>query len=416
MKVLHISTSDRIGGAAIAAYRMNEAMNANRIESRMLVMNKTTSDSTISSIADYRRKSFKLLYNLYYSLSFHLKKKILLPHNLFSFGYLHSYHLTHLEEVRDADIIYIHWINNFFLGIRELEHLLLLGKPVIFFMHDMWLLTGGCHHAFSCSGFQLSCAKCPDIGRRSIDFIARYGLRKKKKIAAFDNMYIMSPSQWMNECVEKSVLFKDKERIIVPNMLNISRFSFVDKSVARQILGLPLDKQLILFAADGGTANSYKGWHFLKNSLKQINERELGLVVLGNHLSLDECSVIPYPVYSLGRITDECALPLLYNAVDIYVTSSLVESFGQTIVEAQSCGTLVVGFNTGGIPDIIIHKKTGYLAELGSIEDLKEGICWALDNCDNEDLKVALRESVKSKFSYETVVEQHVNFWNKIFE
>lgn len=416
MKVLHISTSDRIGGAAIAAYRMNEAMNSNCIESRLLVMNKITTDLTVLSITDYKRKSSKFFYSLYYPLSFYLKRKLLLPHGLFSLGFLHSYHLTLLEEVQNADIIYIHWVNNFFLGIKELKRLLELGKPIIFFMHDMWLLTGGCHHAFSCTGFQYSCTKCPNIRRKSLKIIAKYGLQGKKRITRFNNLFIMCPSQWMSECVEKSVLFKNKERIVVPNMLNTSRFSFIDKTIAREILGLPLDKKMILFAADGGTANIYKGWHFLKESLKLINESEVGLVILGNHLSYEECSELPYPVYSLGKISDEYTLPLLYNAVDIYVTSSLVEAFGQTIVEAQSCGTLVVGFNIGGIPDIITHKKTGYLAQPGSAEDLKNGICWALDNYDNEEMKIALRTSVKSKFSYKTVVKQHTDFWSKIID
>lgn len=414
MKILHISTSDRVGGAAIAAYRMNEAMNDYGIESHLLVMNKTTSGPMLFSISDGRGKFFKILYNLCYSFSFHLKKNVLHPRGLFSLGCFHSYHLTHFEEVQNADIIYVHWINNFFLGVRELERILSLGKPVVFFMHDMWLLTGGCHYAFSCNGFQFSCAKCPNIGRDSVNFIAKYILQKKKRLASYDNIYLMSPSQWMDGCVKESVLFGNRKRVVVPNTLNVSRFSFIDKSIARRVLGLPLDKQLILFAADGGTNNEYKGWHLLKDALMQINKSDIGLMILGNHLSSQESSMIPHSVYSLGKIVDECSLALLYSAANIYVTSALVESFGQTIVEAQACGTLVVGFNTGGIPDIITHKVTGYLAKPGDVVDLKYGILWALSNCEKKSVKMALQDSVRCKFSYETVVKLHVNFWSEI--
>ncbi|MFR7466444.1 MAG: glycosyltransferase [Phocaeicola vulgatus] len=76
----------------------------------------------------------------------------------------------------------------------------------------------------------------------------------------------------------------------------------------------------------------------------------------------DEISSSPFASYSMGKISDEYSLTLLYNAVDVYVTSSLAESFGQTIIEAQACGTIPVGFDLGGIPDIIEHEKTGYLA------------------------------------------------------
>ena len=108
------------------------------------------------------------------------------------------------------------------------------------------------------------------------------------------------------------------------------------------------------------------------------------------------------------RLIDEYSLTLLYNAVDVYVTSSLAESFGQTIIEAQACGTIPVGFDLGGIPDIIEHEKTGYLAREKDIEDLKDGILWALSHSEDEAIKKNMIDSVSNKFSYKIVTEQHM--------
>ena len=369
MKVLHISTSDRQGGAAIAAYRLNEALQNEGVDSKMLVYNKITLNPTVERFSSFCSIWEKLFYKPLIPLRTLIKEKML--HNVvtFSMGRYWSCRIHNLPLVQEADIIYIHWINGGFLTVKEIESILKLGKPTFIFLHDMWLLTGGCHYAFSCQKYYSLCNECPTINRTSVKWICKYVFKNKERLKNYSNLHLISPSHWMDDCVGKSALFHHVDRMIIPNLLNTVRFSPIDKIVARQLLQLPLNTQLILFAADSGTQNPYKGWPLLKKALGRMSGLNMAIVVLGNFLCPDEISSFPFASYSMGKISDEYSLTLLYNAVDVYVTSSLAESFGQTIIEAQACGTIPVGFDLGGIPDIIEHEKTGYLAREKDIED-----------------------------------------------
>lgn len=414
MKVLHISTSDRQGGAAIAAYRLNEALQNEGVASKMLVYNKITLNPTVECFSSFCGVWGKLFYKLFIPLRTLIKGKML--HNIvtFSISKYWGCRIHNLPLVQEADIIYIHWINGGFLTVKEIERILRLGKPTFIFLHDMWLLTGGCHCSFSCQRYCSSCNNCPTINRTAVKWISKYVFKNKKRLGNYSNLHLISPSHWMDDCVRKSALFHHVDRIIIPNLLNVVRFSPIDKIVTRKLLGLPLNCRLILFAADSGTQKPYKGWSLLKKAIARMPKSNAAIVVLGNYLTPDEASSFPFVSYSMGKIFDEYSLTLFYNAVDVYVTASLAESFGQTIIESQACGTIPVGFDLGGIPDIIEHKKTGYLAKNKDVEDLKDGILWALNHSEDESIKKNMIDSVVANFSYGTVAEQHIRKWNMI--
>lgn len=408
MKVVHISTSDRMGGAAIAAYRLNEAMRAMGMDSKMLVANKVSDENSVFSLADLKGKQYKFIYELVHSFSFHLKQCLLKPYGIFSLGAFFSYRISCLSMIKDADVIYVHWTNDAFIGIREINRLLRLGKPVFFFMHDMWLITGGCHHSFACNQWRNKCKLCPNIQRKSMQCISQYVFDKKKKLLP---MHIITPSKWLSDCVRNSALFSNSEVVTIPNLLNTRIFRLIDKQVARAILGLPFEKKLILFAAAGGSTNIYKGWNIIERISNSLSKEEIGIVLMGNRLS--DSSKFSLPIYSMGRLHDEYSLALLYNAVDVYLSPTMAESFGMTLVEAQACGTPVVAFNVGGVPDTMVHKLTGYLAELGNEIDLLQGIEWAFGNIDNRKWREMSHARVERLYSYQEIVKSHIVNFNK---
>lgn len=165
-------------------------------------------------------------------------------HNVvtFSMGRYWSCRIHNLPLVQEADIIYIHWINGGFLTVKEIESILKLGKPTFIFLHDMWLLTGGCHHAFSCQKYYSLCNECPTINRTSVKWICKYVFKNKERLKNYSNLHLISPSHWMDDCVGKSALFHHVDRMIIPNLLNTVRFSPIDKIIARQLLQLPLNQ------------------------------------------------------------------------------------------------------------------------------------------------------------------------------
>lgn len=409
MNILHISTDDLSGGAGIAAYRLNEAMNQNGINSRLLVINKKSHSNTVVSAYSSAQK---IVYTLYSTIYRKLISKLFRPSYVFSIGKTFS-PIHNIREIKKADIIYIHWVQNNFIGIKEIQRILKSKKPVIMYMHDMWDITGGCHHSFKCQSYTKECKNCPIIQHKIFKNYSHKILKKKIKLwTPYTNLYFIAPSSWLADCTRKSSLCTNHSVSVIANLINTQIFKPLDKQFARNVLGLPFNKKLVLFGANQGTSNNYKGWPLLKEALHKLNGKDIELVIFGDNLSDEEIQSMPFSIHSLGYITDSYSLALMYNAADVFVNPSLAESFGMTSLESISCGTLTVSFAVGGLTDIIKHKETGYLAEYKNIDDLVQGIKWSL-NQTNTEKRVFLHQYVISHFSYKEIINAHQNFYTE---
>jgi len=405
MKVVHINFWDKQGGAAIAAYRLHKAMINTGIDSNILVFNKLIKDNTsIHAIDSFFNKIIIAFFNICES---RLLAKFRPYIGNFSIS-LMGLNISKLKIVQDADVIYLHWINNNFVSISSIAKLLKLGKPIVWFLHDMWPMTGGCHHSFECIKYQSQCEYCDLLkSNKKKDISSKIFNKKLRLFSSYQNLKIITPSEWLGDCAKKSALFTHIKVRVIPNMIDITIFKPIDKQYARNILNLPENKKIILFGADMGVSNPYKGWGYLKDALKNINPSYI-IVTFGGEsidLSLNDTT---FPAYNFGRLFDDYSLALLYNACDVFVIPSLAEAFGQTALEAITCGTPAVGFNVGGIPDIISHKVTGYLSNYKDAYDLSVGINWVLDNPRYKDLSAQCRSYAIHKFSSKRVVKQHL--------
>ena len=406
MKIIHISTSDKIGGAAIAAYRLNHALNQNDENSILLTLNKNTTHKNIVSIA---KNKIKYSVKLKFVLTEKIKRNLLKPKYTISLGWC-GYKLHKSKEIIEADVIYIHWTGFGFLSVKGLAKILELNKPVIIFMHDMWFITGGCHHSFECNAYKTQCIKCPKIGNKLLNnILATTFFLKRKYLTKYKNLHIVTPSNWLADCVRESALFKANNIKVIPNLIDTNLFKPIEKQIARDILNLPSNKKIILFGANGGKSDKYKGWNHLVSAISQLKRDDVIIVLFGGDISDEEKKQLKYPIYSFGYIYDEYSTILLYNTADVFVIPSLAENFPNTILESLACGTPVVGFNVGGIPDLVIHNETGYLAKYKDNLDLANGINWILDN---EILfpSCKLHNYVIEHYSYKKITKQHKNY------
>lgn len=241
MKVLHISTYEKKGGAAIAAFRLNEAMNRYGIDSKMLVCRVSAHSSENPYLRNARWIKIKQSFLSHCSQLF--QKYCLKSEFVFSLGHF-GIHISKLPEVVDADVIYIHWINHNFLSIKEIHRLLRLGKPVVIFMHDMWAITGGCHHSFECKKYESECKKCPDIHRDLFRNVVSSTFKKKKRLLSpYKNLYVIASSQWMSDCVKRSALFGTHFLKTIPLTIDLDVFKPYDKTEACKILELSPTKR-----------------------------------------------------------------------------------------------------------------------------------------------------------------------------
>ena len=407
MKILHLNTNDCKGGAAIAANRRHNALKEEDIESYMLVKNKQTNDSTIFSTEK----------NLFYKGINYLRNKIEYFPKIFypnrqkvpwSINWVSNPFLIKEIKKINPDLIHLHWINGGFISIKDIKKISKLNKPIVWTLHDSWAFTGGCHIPYNCRRYEKSCGKCPLLGSNKDYDLSRKVWLNKKKIFDKLNITIITPSNWLAKCAKNSSLLKNKEVCVMPYSIDINKFKALNKNKARKELGLSLDKKYILFGAMSATTDKNKGFDLLLKSLKLLkNTENLELLVFGNKEEINT----KFPIHYFGRINNQKKLNQLYSASDVTVVPSRSENFPNIILESFSSGTPVVGFDIGGIPDIINHKKNGYLAKPFDVRDLAKGIDFCLLK---KGLGKKVREKAVKEYSYEVQAEKFKELYKKI--
>ncbi|WP_018248084.1 glycosyltransferase family 4 protein [Orenia marismortui] len=409
MNVVHLSTSDINGGAAIAAHRLNLALREEGIDSKMLVMKKLSDEVNVDTAKKGK------LEKLILSKLRRLKEKITLNKykdrenpSLFSTG-RYGIDISEHPYIKEADVIHLHWINGGYLSLKSLEKLGRLNKKIVWTMHDMWSFTGGCHYSSHCKKYQKECGDCPILETNKENDITRKVWRKKSKVFKGLDMKIIACSNWIGECARNSSLFEDREIVVISNVLDDNIFKSIDQDMAKEILNLKQNKKYICFGAMNSTSDPRKGWVYLKRTIELLNEEnpvmkdDVELLVFGASHS-DEIEELPFKTSFMGRIYDEYTLALIYNASDLFVAPSLEDNLPNTVNESLSCGTSVIAFDIGGMVDMIEDKRNGYLAEYKNIEDLARGIKWCLDNLKNVNLK-------SDKFKKKSIIKEILSMY-----
>jgi glycosyltransferase involved in cell wall biosynthesis len=379
IKVVHLQQS--VISAGSAAYRLHKTFLNNNIDSSILSLLPTGSnDPALKQL--HRRNN--LIAEWDQKIQWHFIRKDVDPaYGLFSYP-IFGNNVSKLPQVQNADIIIVHWVLHGFLNIHNIGQLIKLGKPIIFYLHDMWTLTGGCHYSFGCDKFMTRCNNCPIFIRKTrVDWVASEFDKKMKLFSAYNNMILVSPSMWLYECAKKSALTKGKPAFYIPNILDTTTYKPFDKKTAKKILNIDPDETVIAFGAVSVTS-PYKGWAYLQKALEKLKNnsdlKNISVLIFGSDHNQQIADSIPFKTRFMGYLKDEYSTTLVYNAADVFVAPSLAEAFGYTIYEALSCGTPVVAFDTGGIPDQIMHKENGYLAKYKDSEDIAQGIEFCLNN------------------------------------
>lgn len=416
MRVLLINTSERIGGAAVAASRLMESLKNNGIKTKLLVRDKQTDQISVIGLERSWLHVWKFVWErVIIWKSNHFKKNNLFAVDIANTGT----DITSLPEFEEADVIHLHWINQGMLSLGNIQKILHSGKPVVWTMHDMWPCTGICHHARECTNYQQECHDCPFIyGGGSKKDLSYRIFRKKQKLYKNSPISFVTCSQWLEKQAQKSALLNGQRVISIPNPINTNLFKPHDKKEARNKYMLPQEGKLILFGSVK-TTDKRKGIDYLIESCNILATKypelkeTLGVVVFGNQ-SMQLEQMLPFRVYPLNFVSNEHELVDIYNAVDLFVTPSLEENLPNTIMEAMACGIPCVGFNVGGIPEMIDHLHNGYVAQYKSATDFANGIHWALTESDYEVLSEQACRKAVANYSESIIAKRYIDLYNKV--
>lgn len=409
MRILIVNTSERTGGAAVAANRLMKALNNNGAKAKMLVRDKETETLTVVPLPHSPRLRWHFLWErLVIFCRLHFSRQHLFEVDIANAGY----DITKLPEFQEADVIHLHWVNQGMLSLKGIQKILQSGKPVVWTMHDIWPATALCHVTLGCQHFTSQCGNCRLLpgGGSSHDYSTTIWQRKQRMLAD-ENIYFVACSHWLESEAKRSALLKGQKITSIPNPIDTRIYKRGNKQEARQRLGLPLDKKLILFASQRVT-NVNKGMDYLIEACRQLQISDAAVVILGGHAE-EVVSQLSLEAYPLGYVNDEQRIVDVYHASDVFVLPSLSENLPNTIMEAMACGVPCVGFRVGGIPEEIDHRRNGYVAEYRSAEDLARGIRWILTEADYEELCKNAVQKVVQNYSQQSVALKYLDVYHQ---
>lgn len=401
LTILHVCYSDNEGGADKAALRLCKAQRSIGINAKMLVVNKLTNHPFVQSVGPrWRKLEFKIKDRLVRKIVSLQPTSSPMLHSLNLFpSFLHR-----IINKSDADIVNLHWIAKEMISVSEIAK---IQKPIVWTLHDSWAFCGAEHHPNGLQdenfvgGYQSACETLQ---------LNRWTWHRKATAWKNTRFHIVAPSQWEASMARRSSLFKHQSIQTIPNPLNTDIFQPFSKAEARAFFNIPPEKKVILFGSLRSVEDKNKGLDLLIHALALFKERYLTedtLAVIFGMKQSDETVDIDFPRQYVGKINDEKTMAMLYSAADVMIVPSRVENLPQTATEPLACGTPVVGFQIGGLPDIIRHKHNGYLAQPYNPYDLADGIDWVLNHPDHEMLSVNAREFAVNTFSEDKIASQY---------
>jgi glycosyltransferase involved in cell wall biosynthesis len=415
MRVLIINTSEKTGGAAVAANRLMEALNNNGVKAKMLVRDKESDNITVVGL----QKSFLQQWNFLWErwcifCHLHFSRQHLFEIDIANAGN----DITGLREFKEADVIHLSWINQGMLSLKGIRKIIESGKPVVWTMHDIWPATAICHYARGCSRFKTVCHNCKLLpgGGSDRDLSVRIW-KRKEKLLRNSNIHFVSCSKWLKNMAMQSRLFAGQRIYDIPNPIDTHVFSRQDKKESRIFANLPVDKNIILFVSQRVT-DERKGMDFFVEALNKLiaehpeMKENTVVAVLGGH-SESVAEQLHLPSFPLGYVNDTKQIVSIYNSADVFVLPSLEDNLPNTIMEAMACGVPCVGFRVGGIPEEIDHLKNGFVADYKNADDLAKGIHWILEEADYDEISRTAIKKVAANYSQQSVAMKYIEVYNQ---
>ena len=433
MNILILNTNNSAGGASKACYRLHTSYQKNGIKSKLLIKDYPPSKITAAyNYRDFQNKLHeeetnsifkKLLYKFQYKSGKHsdavydnelnYQERILKerPPGLEVFTFSNSNNdITQHPLYAEADILHLHFVAAHYVDYSFFEK---CKKPIVWTLHDMNPFTGGCHYAGDCTKFETDCHECPQLrGTINSDYSHT---ELQKKLNAFrvqhNKIAIASPSNWLMESSKRSKLLGDLNHHLVPYGINSAIYKPRDKAASKNVLGLPTDKKVILFVAYI-VDNVRKGYSLLLDSLKGINKEEYVVCTVGA-TTPDTAAFKDIEVHQLGYIEDEMLLSIAYNAADVFVIPSLADNLPNTVLESLMCGTPVIAFPVGGIPDMVQHEVNGILSKDITAPSLAEAIT-AFGKIEKQFKQEEISREAKKKYDEPVQISNYLKIYNSL--
>ena len=423
MKILHLVTQD-YGGAGRAAYRIFTGIRELGHDIKMLVLNKNSNDPDVRVLYEFQSDGkytnspdkqyisprFQQVWREWMDLMNSFPDR---PQGLEIFTDTRSFtKFVNSPEVQEADILNFHWMAGS-INFDEIARLL-PDKPIVWTLHDMNPFTGGCHYAGDCIKYYDNCGACPQLGSREKNDISRKVWEIKEHAYSHLNINVLTPSKWLGDCAKKSSLFGKFPVHVIANGFPLDKYFPKNRESLRTNLNIPLDQKVILFGADN-ILNERKGLKYFLHALAKIvaTRKDVALAFFG-HFQEDFNIPFDVPIYQFGTVADEMKLSAIYSLADVFVIPSLEDNLPNTVVESMASGTPVVGFDIGGIPDMVENGITGQTANPKDVDDLASAIVRVIDAPNYEEMRDNCWQKAQTEYSLPGQASKYVELYKQI--
>ena len=394
MNILIVATKDS-GGAGIACSRLHQGLLAHGVSSKLLLLHPSKSNIPESYFfTEGWSKPKRLLHKIGQAIINRLPyTKWFLPSDASPLVPIRSvYRLEEHPLYEWADIINLHWVPLF---VDQKTFFKINKKPIVWTMHDMLPFSGG--YAY-------------EVGFPAKAYKHHVEVRENHKAQwlASQNLTAVGLSKWLKERAQSSKAFSKHRHVLIPNGIDTETYRPYSKEEARSHFNISFDNPVILFVAES-LVNPRKGFRFLQEALLKLpNSKPITLLALGGG---DVSVSPPHEVHKLGFISNSSDMAKAYSAADIVVIPSIEDNLPNTAVESTCCGTPVVAFNIGGMPDIVDHYTSGYLVDEIDSTSLAEGIQKALNHTFTKDI---IRNQALEKFHTQKQTTAYIQLFTEI--
>jgi glycosyltransferase involved in cell wall biosynthesis len=322
---------------------------------------------------------------------------------------------------RPPDVVHGHNLHGDYFDLRQLPALS-HRVPVVLTLHDMWLFTGHCAHAFQCVRWKAGCGACPDltIPPAVLRDATAFNWRRKRSLYQRSRVHVATPSRWLMEQAAQSALAPAVAQArVIPNGVDLSVFCPADRLAARAALGIGPDVKVLLFSAHGIRQNIWKDFKTLNDAVCAVAEamsrEELHFFALGE-ASPEEWAGSAR-IRFVPHQSDPEKVARYYQAADVYIHAAKADTFPTTVLEALACATPVVATSVGGIPEQVEDGKTGFLVAMGDSRAMAKRIESLLrDDSMRAQMADAAGRTALQRFGLDRMVNAYLTWYAELLD
>jgi glycosyltransferase involved in cell wall biosynthesis len=320
--------------------------------------------------------------------------------------------LSEHPRLANAEIVHLHWFNQGYMHLGGLKKIMLSGKKVVWTLHDMWAFTGGCHYAGTCEAYKQSCGNCPMLRNPTPNDLSHSIHQAKQYITQNKNLTIVCCSNWLAQKARQSSLLQGNRIVAIPNAIDTQHYTPRNQELIRDKYSIPEYAKVLLFGA-ANIDDKRKGFKYILQLIDSLltndPDNEYQLILFGKAspetLAQIRLKYLHFPY------AGQDILPEIYSAADVMLLPSLQDNLPNTVMESLSCGTPVIAFNTGGVPEMLVEGKTGYIVPDRNAEIMAQKVTEIFRDGHMREMRPSCRAFAVEHYSPEVVAAQYLQIY-----